>query len=129
MNTPQSQEEFVNAWRDIQSDVFTTNVEKGWWEDRDQIMETNPCSGPVQVKLAAIMLMVTELSEAVENIRHGEGPDDKINQFTGLEAELADTVIRIMDLACRFNLKVPEAIVAKKNYNQQREYRHGGKKA
>src|SRR6266436_240384 len=45
-------------------------------------------------------LIHSELSETLEYIRHGNPPDDKIPEFSGVEAELADTVIRILDY-CR----------------------------
>ena len=84
-------------WNAVASIVHTGNKNKGLWEDKDALMALLGC-GKTNVKLACIMLIVTELSEAVENIRHREMPDDKIPEFTGLEAELADAVIRIMDL-------------------------------
>ncbi|KKL73104.1 hypothetical protein LCGC14_2078290, partial [marine sediment metagenome] len=67
----------------------------------------------------------SELSEALEAIRHGNPPDDKIPEFNGYEAELADCVIRIMDVAIARNLRVAEAIVAKMAFNEGRPYKHG----
>lgn len=75
-----------------------------------------------------IALIHSELSEALEALRHGNPPDDKIPNFTGLEAELADTVIRVMDMAHAGGHRVAEAIVAKMNYNYGRPTMHGGKK-
>jgi len=45
--------------------------------------------------------------------------------FSGAEAELADVVIRIMDLAEGRGWRVAEAIVAKMSYNEGRERLHG----
>ena len=72
-----------------------------------------------------IALMHSELSEALEAIRHGNPPDDKIPEFTGAEAELADCIIRIMDTAHARGWRVAEAIVAKMAYNEGRPYKHG----
>jgi NTP pyrophosphatase (non-canonical NTP hydrolase) len=64
----------------------------------------------------------------LEALRHGDPPDDKISEFSGVEAELADVIIRIMDYAGARGLRVAEAIMAKHQYNEGRDYRHGGKK-
>jgi len=75
-----------------------------------------------------LMLIVSELSEALEAIRHGNPPDSHIPKFSGFEAELADVVIRAMTLAESNDLRLAEAIVAKMVYNRKRPYRHGGKR-
>ena len=61
-------------------------------------------------------------------MRAGNPPDDKVPEFSGLEAELADVVIRIMDLEQKLDLNVGGAIVAKNKMNDGREHMHGGKK-
>jgi len=68
------------------------------------------------------------LSEALEALRHGNPPDDKIPNFNGAVAELADTIIRCMDMASARGWDLGAAIVAKTVYNHTREIRHGGKK-
>lgn len=72
-----------------------------------------------------IMLVVTELSEAVEGLRHGNPESDKIPGFNAAEEELADAIIRMADLWGRRGWRVPEAIVAKLTYNATRPYKHG----
>lgn len=75
-----------------------------------------------------IALMHSELSEALEWLRHGNKPSDHIPEFSGLEEELADVIIRIMDYSGAKKLRIAEAIIAKMEYNQSRDYKHGGKK-
>jgi len=72
--------------------------------------------------------MHSELSEALEALRHDNPPDDHIPEFSGTEAELADVIIRIMDYAELRGLRLAEAIVAKHEYNRNRPLRHGGKR-
>lgn len=75
----------------------------------------------------AISLIMSELGEAVEAFRL-DAPSEKIPGFSGVEEELADTLIRILDLAAQKGLRVSEAMTAKTLYNLSRPYRHGGKK-
>ncbi len=106
--------EFVSAFNRVSSLVHETAKEKGWWDCERNLGEM-------------IALMHSELSEALEAARHGNPQDDKIPQFSALEAELADCIIRIMDLSAAKNLHVEEAIVAKMQFNNGRAFKHGGK--
>ncbi|MCD8286477.1 MAG: hypothetical protein LUD50_04565 [Clostridia bacterium] len=53
-----------------------------------------------------------------------EGPDGKPE---GVPTELADCVIRIMDLFEQYGMDLEDTLKAKNSYNATREYRHGGK--
>lgn len=115
-------------------------VEKGFWVNRLNIVEAcriyglnNHCDHLAEAALAAVncqglVLVATEISEMVEGIRHGNGPDDKIPEFTAAEAESADVYLRLMDLAHGNGWRVAEAVVAKIHMNKTREAMHGGKK-
>jgi len=102
---------FINQ---LAQDIHTLAVEKGWWEKERNDGEL-------------IALMHSELSEALEWLRNGNKADDKIPQFSGVEAELADCIIRILDMAAARGYRIGEAIIAKHEFNKTREIRHGGK--
>ena len=96
------------------NDVHQNAIDNGWWDsDRND--------GEL------IALIHSELSEVLEALREGNPPSEKIPEFSGAEEELADTVIRIMDMAAARNYRLGEAIEAKIAYNLTREHRHGGK--
>lgn len=75
-----------------------------------------------------ISLMHSELSEALESFRKDDPPSDHIPEFTGVEEEFADCIIRIMNLAERCGYRVAEAMLAKQKFNAGRPFKHGGKK-
>ena len=106
---------FVCEWHKCSAKIHKTAVEKGWWE--------NPRSDG-----ELIALIHSELSEALEALRHGNPPDDKVPEFNGAEAEMADTIIRIMDMGQARGWRIGEAIVAKMAFNRTRPVKHGGKK-
>ncbi len=72
-----------------------------------------------------IALMHSELSEALEALRHGNPPDKHCPQFSSLEVELADVLIRLMDFAGHYRLDVGGAAKAKLQVNASRPYKHG----
>ena len=70
-------------------------------------------------------LIHAEISEALEALRDGNPSSNKIIDYSSLEEELADAVIRIMDYCFGKDLDIAGAILAKIEYNRSREYMHG----
>lgn len=105
---------FMESWAALEVDVHETAKDKGWWDAKRNDGEM-------------IALMHSELSEALEGLRHGNPQSDHIPEFTAVEEELADVIIRIMDFANSKGLHVPEAVVRKMVFNKTREHKHGGK--
>lgn len=106
---------FFHFFEALQKDVHQNARDKGWWD-------TDRNDGEL------LALMHSELSEALEALRAGNPPDDKVPAFSGVTVELADVVIRIMDYAEARGFSVAGAIVAKIEFNKSRERMHGGKK-
>ena len=100
----------------LQRAVHQTAVKHGWWDQARPIGEV-------------LMLVVTELAEAMEAYRSGDSGSDKIAGFSKVEEELADAIIRILDFAGGHSLNIEGALTAKMEYNESRPYRHGGKLA
>ena len=109
-----TKEEFCKLLAEIQDEIYAIAVSKGWWST-------------TRNKGELIALMHSELSEALEGLRHNNPPSDKIPTFSAVEEELADTIIRILDMAAAYGLRIGPAILAKMEFNQTREYKHGGK--
>jgi NTP pyrophosphatase (non-canonical NTP hydrolase) len=109
------QESFMNTFNQVAKKVNENAIKKGWWKgDRND--------GEL------IALMHSELSEALEGLRHGNPVSDHIPEFSAVEEEMADVIIRIMDFAVAKNHRIAEAIIAKMEFNSNREFMHGGKK-
>jgi NTP pyrophosphatase (non-canonical NTP hydrolase) len=122
---------FKTEFKRVQKQMYKISKEHGFHDD-DYTPEQAEYDSNFSVRYKAqvaqrLMLTVSELSEALEAMRHDNPPDSHISNFTGLEAELADAVIRIMDLAETTNSRLAEAIIAKAAYNANRPHKHGGK--
>ena len=74
-----------------------------------------------------LMLIVTEIAEACEGLRHGNPASNHIPKFSLVEEELADAIIRIADLSEAYGYRIEKAILAKLKFNKTRPIKHGKK--
>jgi NTP pyrophosphatase (non-canonical NTP hydrolase) len=104
------------------------SVSKGW--------ETNWHNVP-----GKLMLVVTELAEAMEWYRNFSQEDIQFlddgkvdfstdrptDSFHGFRVEIADAVIRLLNLSASLGINIEAEIEAKMEKNEKRPYKHGGK--
>lgn len=120
----------MSTFAELQLQAHEISKSKGWYTSEAE---------NIPGKLA---LIHAEVSEALEEYRNdkmelyygrvvttfpggGKGVDSKPE---GFGIELADVVIRVMDLAEYLKLPLEELIVEKMEFNKTRPFRHGGKK-
>ena len=113
------------------NDAHANARNKGFWTKRDEVLNLCDAHGLGQFgrKLIASQLrelIISEMGEACEGDRKS-AMDDKVPEYTAVEAELADVIIRIGDYSASFGLRVAEAVIAKMAMNKTREQLHGGK--
>lgn len=93
--------------------VHELNKKAGWWTD----IHTGE---PLQRNVGELlMLTVSELAEAMEGHRKNL-QDDKLPHRKMIEVELADTIIRIFDMAGGLGLDLGGAMIEKLEFNQKR---------
>lgn len=88
-----------------------------------------------------LMLMVTELAEAMEDHRAGYGPNEIYHELSprdvldagiakpcGIPSELADVIIRIAGFAGIYGIDLDGIVAEKMAHNKTRGLMNGGKK-
>jgi len=115
--------------KQLQKICYKIAVEKGFW-DNNETLEKFYIGQSFDTRNNAemIALMHSELSEALEATRKKGNPQSKkIPKFKLVEEELADCIIRILDMAEGRKYNIEGALNAKIKYNKKRRYKHGKK--
>lgn len=93
--------------------IHGMNRKVGWWSDINT-------GEPLKRNVGEMLCLVhSEISEAMEGHRKGL-KDDKLPHRPMIEVELADAVIRILDIAGGLGLDLAGALVEKTEYNTRR---------
>lgn len=139
MNLNPENLDILNSLRDA---VAQTATDKGFRDQLKDLMTTAQWEGPLGDLLRAAVYTSNqhgEDSEFWEAFRAGtlDQPCSKAEKMAALglprltcaEEEIADIIIRALDMAEAHNVDVAKAISAKMRFNAQREMLHGNKRA
>lgn len=105
----------------VQRDVYNNAVEHGFWDE--------PIAGGSEwtdIALKASLVMC-EGAELIEALRDPDplGPCKKIPALNKVEEEIADIIIRSLDIAERLGIDVGMSIRLKHEHNKGRPPKHG----
>lgn len=111
---------FDAGWWHVKSDDVYPAVVRDIWPDEKRTDVRDLPSGVLKFWVGTKLALIhTEVSEAVEGHRKSL-PDDKLPHRSMFEVELADAMIRILDLAGGLNVDLAGAVVDKLAFNATR---------
>lgn len=116
--------DYAAALNELADQISNTSESKGFW-DPDDVGNM----GIIPLKLA---LIAGEADEALEVHRneYDDADEDPISRMTPMQEddfaeEVADVIIRALDLAGYYNFDIGQIVLDKMAKNETRPYRHG----
>lgn len=132
----------MGALNDLAKACNENAVSKGFYDTFDKLHVLAASTGDSKLleefyaiwKLSRLKLVVTELAEAAEEVREPGKLSPKIKEKLGedlpaFDEEIADTLIRLFDLAGSLGVDLDRAVELKMRANALRKPMHGGKLA
>lgn len=113
---------------DLGREILVINAANGWdvltpadWPTESGATDPGATNNLAKTrKIGTLLALIhSEVSEALEGLRH----HDRSN----FEEELADTLIRVLDVSTGLGVDMDAVVRAKLEKNRQRGVRHGGK--
>jgi NTP pyrophosphatase (non-canonical NTP hydrolase) len=124
--------ESVQGLNDMAADLYNVSSEHGFWEGKEVTVGGAGIGVWTERELPeALMLIVSEAAEALEDYRDGKGPDEFIygpgnpRKPEGIPSEMADIIIRALDVCGRYGIDIERALKEKIDYNRSRLFKHG----
>lgn len=114
VQVPHSVERPVGPLNELAREVIQINTANGWNVTTPENWHDN------KYKIPAVLALVTsEVSEALEAFRK--------NDRENFDEEIADVVIRCLDLCGGLGIDIDGEVARKLEKNRKRGFRHGGK--
>lgn len=108
------EEEPSGSLNELAREIGRVNAENGWDVPRPEDWDDD-------LRIPTFLALIhSEVSEALEGFREG----DRVN----VTEELADVLIRTLDLAAGLGIDIDAAVEAKIEVNRKRSHKHGGKR-
>jgi len=110
---------------ELQKEIHLNAIDKGFYSEKrkDKTVDSLLYFEGERPLPEILCLIHSEVSEALEAYRKGLSPTN----FANFAEEMADIVIRVMDLCEYLNINLYEEIIKKHKYNKTRPHKHGKK--
>lgn len=115
-------EQITFSFNELAQFVYRNSIDKGFYE-LDKVRDFDGMLANVH----------GEVSEALQEWRNGRGMTETYHNEDfkpeGIPSELADIIIRVLDICAHFDINIEEAVWHKVSYNLNRPYRHGNRRS